>query len=103
MGGGPAPQQATATNPYLTDLQNLKSRLTAEVAKLNDSLKTTCSDMGGGKVWVGKTADTWSADVDGRRKRVQTLVGKLIPIVEAEISKTPPKVTPVEAKLYRMG
>jgi hypothetical protein len=103
MGGGaPATQQATATNPYLTDLQQLRSRLTGEVAKLQDSLKTTCSDMGGKKVWVGKTADTWTTDVTGRRNRIQILVGKIIPIIDAEIKRTPPKVTPVEAKLYRM-
>lgn len=103
MGGGAPQQQATATNPYLTDLQNLRSRLTTEVAKLNDVLKTTCSDMGGKKVWVGTTADTWSGEVDGRRKRIQTLVGKIIPIIDAEIKSTPPKVTPTEAKLYRMN
>ena len=103
MGGGAPQQQATATNPYLTDLQNLRRRLTTEVTKLNDSLKTTCSDMGGKKVWVGSTADTWASDVDGRRKRIGILVGKLIPIVDAEIKSTPPKVTPTEAKLYRMN
>jgi hypothetical protein len=101
--GGPNPQdQKTATNPYLTDLQNLRTRLSGEVTKLQDTLKTTAADMNGKKVWVGKTADTWTSDINGRRNRIQTLVGKLIPIVDAEIKKTPPKVTPIEAKMYRM-
>jgi hypothetical protein len=99
---GSTPPQATADNPYLADLNSLKLRLGKEVATLENSLKTTCSDMSGKKTWVGATADTWTSDVVGRRKRIQTLLGKLIPIVDAEIKKTPEKVTPLEAKMYRM-
>ena len=102
MGGGAPQQQATVPNPAIKDLQALKSRLHGEMGTLNDTLKTTCSDMGGKKVWVGKTADTWTTDVDGRRKRVQQLLAKLIPIIDAEIKRCPEKVTPADAKLYRM-
>lgn len=102
MGGGTPQQQATVPNPAIADLNSLKSRLNGELAKLNDTLKTTCSDMGGKKVWVGKAADTWSTEVTGRRGRIQTLLGKLIPIIDAEIKTLPEKVTPIDAKLYRM-
>jgi len=103
MGGSTnTPPQATADNPYLADLKSLRLRLGTEVATLENSLKTTCSDMSGKKTWVGRAADTWTTDVVGRRNRIQTLLGKLIPVVDAEIKKTPEKVTPMEAKMYRM-
>lgn len=101
MGDGAA-QQPTVANPAVEDLQNLRSLLVKEVGRLNDSLRTTCSDMGGKKVWVGRTADGWTSEVTGRRHRIQTLVGKLIPIVDAEIKKLPAKVTPGDAKMYRI-
>jgi hypothetical protein len=102
MGGGVAQQQATVPNPAIRDLQSLKTRLQQELATLNDTLKTTCSDMGGKKVWVGKAADTWTTDVDGRRRRIQQLLAKLVPIIDAEIKTLPEKVTPTDAKLYNM-
>ncbi|MFI0898884.1 hypothetical protein [Streptomyces sp. NPDC020983] len=73
-----------------------------EMATLNDTLKQTNSDMGGKTVWVGKTADTWASDISGRRNRIQQLLGKLVPIIDAEINSLPEKVTPTEAKLYNM-
>jgi len=103
MGGGAPQQQATVPNPAITDLQNLRTRLNQELGTLNDTLKRTCSDMGGKKVWVGKAADTWTTEVDGRRKRIQLLLAKLVPIIDAEIKTLPEKVTPMDAKLYRMG
>ncbi len=102
MGGGAPQQQATVPNPAIRDLQSLKTRLQGEMGTLNDTLKTTCSDMGGKKVWVGSAADTWSTEVSGRRQRIQQLLAKLIPIIDAEIKKLPEKVTPTDAKLYRM-
>jgi hypothetical protein len=103
MGGSTTSQsQATVPNPAIADLKNLRTRLGKDMGDLNKILKTTSSDMTGGKVWVGKAADTWTTEVTGRHKRVQTLLGKLIPIIDAEIAKLPEKVTPVEAKLYRM-
>ncbi|WP_052397383.1 hypothetical protein [Streptomyces sp. NRRL F-5123] len=100
--GGPAQQQATVPNPAISDLKSLKSRLMGEMGTLNDTLKQTNSDMGGKKVWVGKAADTWASDISGRRSRIQTLLGKLVPIIDAEINSLPEKVTPNEAKLYNM-
>jgi hypothetical protein len=102
MGGGTPQQQATVPNPAIKDLQDLKSRLQKELGTLENTLKTTCSDMGNKKVWVGKAADGWTTEVDGRRKRIQTLLGKLVPIIDAEIKQLPEKVTPTDAKLYRM-
>lgn len=98
--GGQA--EATVPNPAIADLKSLKSRLMGEMKTLDDTLKQTNTDMGGKKVWVGKTADTWASDISGRRSRIQTLLGKLAPIIDAEINSLPEKVTPTEAKLYNM-
>ncbi|NUS16993.1 MAG: hypothetical protein HOY69_37285 [Streptomyces sp.] len=100
MGG--TTQQATVPNPAITDLKSLKARLQGELATLNDTLKTTNSDMGGKKVWVGSAADTWATEISGRRTRIQQLLGKLVPIIDAEIATLPEKVTPLDAKLYNM-
>jgi hypothetical protein len=100
MSGGSAQEQATVPNPAITDLRNLKSRLHGELGTLDDTLKKTSSDMGGKKVWVGKAADAWTKEIDGRRSRIRTLLGQLEPIIDAEIKRLPEKVTPSEAKLY---
>ncbi|MFG1811749.1 hypothetical protein [Streptomyces sp. NPDC049040] len=99
MGGS---AEATVPNPAIADLKSLKARLIGELATLNDTLKTTSSDMGGKKVWVGPAADTWTTEVDGRRTRILQLLGKLVPIIDAEIGTLPEKVTPIDAKLYNM-
>jgi hypothetical protein len=101
MGGGSTPEPKVP-NPAITDLKNLKTRLHAELASLNDTLKTTSSDMGGKKVWVGKAADAWGKEIDGRRTRIRQLLGKLEPIIDAEIKKLPENVSPGEAKMYNM-
>ncbi|WP_146088247.1 hypothetical protein [Actinacidiphila yanglinensis] len=94
--------QATVPNPAIEDLNALKRRLTQDLGTLKEPLKTTTSDMTGGKVWVGKAADDWTADVKGRHGTIQTLLGRLVPVIDAEIAKLPEKVTPGEAKLYNM-
>jgi hypothetical protein len=99
---GSTDSQPKVDNPYLSALKTLKSNLITETQDLTKLFETTSKDMGGKKVWVGKTADTWTTDVDGRRGRMKTLVDKLIPAVDAEIAKCPPKVTQGEAKMMRM-
>jgi hypothetical protein len=94
--------QPKVDNPRLADLKRLKESLRMETADLRKLLETTSKDMGGKKVWVGKKADEWSTDLDGRRGRVKTLVDKLIPLVDAEIAQCPEKVSPAEAKMYRL-
>jgi hypothetical protein len=98
--GGTA--EATVPNPAIADLKSLKARLVGEFATLSNTLKTTNSDMGAKKVWVGSVADTWGKEIDGRRTRIQQLLGKLVPIIDAEIQSLPEKVTPLDAKLYHM-
>lgn len=100
-GSNSAPQ-ATVPNPAIADLKDLKRRLIQDLGALKEPLKTTVSDMGGGKVWLGKAADSWATDVKGRHGTIQTLLGKLVPVIDAEIGKLPEKVTPGEAKLYHM-
>ncbi len=100
--GGQGQADATVPNPAIADLQNLKARLHSELGTLNDTLKKTSSDMGGKKVWVGKAADTWTTEVDGRRSRIKILLGKLEPIIDAKIKSLPENVSPGEAKMYNM-
>lgn len=89
-------------NPRRAALQSLKTNLKTETEELKKQLQSTATDMAGGKVWVGKTAENWQKDINGRRDRIRTLVDKLIPAVEAEIAQTPEKVSPGEAKMWRM-
>ncbi|MDF9813834.1 hypothetical protein [Streptomyces sp. SPB162] len=93
---------AKVDNPYRSALQALKTRLKTETEELKKQLETASKDMAGKKVWVGKAADSWQQDLDGRRARIKTLVDKLIPAVDAEIAKAPEKVSPGEAKMWRM-
>jgi hypothetical protein len=102
MGSNDSNPQATVPNPAITDLQNLKTQLIRDLGTLKEPLKTTCSDMGGGNVWVGTAADSWGADVKGRHGTIQTLLGRLVPVIDAEIKKLPEKVTPGDAKMYNM-
>jgi Ni,Fe-hydrogenase III small subunit len=99
---GDADTQPKVDNPYLASLKALRQSLVSETEELRKQLETTAKDMSGKKVWVGKTADAWTSDITGRRARVKTLVDKLIPAVDAEISKCPAKVTQGEAKMMRM-
>ncbi|BBA97931.1 hypothetical protein RVR_3914 [Actinacidiphila reveromycinica] len=102
MGSNDSNPQATVPNPAISDLQDLKRRLIQDLGTLKEPLKTTCSDMGAGTVWVGKAADSWNTDVKGRHGTIKTLLGKLVPVIDAEIKKLPEKVTPGEAKMYHM-
>ncbi|MFE9453597.1 hypothetical protein [Streptomyces sp. NPDC006739] len=99
---GDAGTQSKVDNPHLASLKSLKNSLKSETEELKKQLETAAKDMGGKKVWVGKAADDWARDLEGRRSRMKTLLDKLIPAVDAEIAKCPEKVTPGEAKMMRM-
>lgn len=94
--------EAKVESPWRAALVRLRDSLRQETADLRTSLGKATADLEGNKVWVGPTAAKWGADLKGRHTRVKTLVDKLIPAVEAEIARTPEKVTPGEAKMQRM-
>lgn len=97
--------QPKVDNPMRQALVTLRNSLRAEVEILKDVFRTTDSDMQSKEVWTtpaGGAADKWKAEIHGKRRRMLTLVGKLIPAVEAEIAKCPRKVSQAEAKMMRM-
>ena len=100
--GDPTTQPKVA-NPHLAALKRLRSDLASDLASYREVLETSAGDMGGKKVWTGKAAGSWEQSVTHQRSRVKTLVDKLLPIVDAEIAKTPVQVTQGEAKQWNMN
>lgn len=90
--------EAKVDNPLRAELVTLKSDLQNQMHQLEGLLKKSCSDVGGGATWVGPTADAWHAEAEGRRRDMVVQLKKLIPLVEAEIDKCAPTVTPGQAK-----
>ncbi|OIK01212.1 hypothetical protein [Streptomyces monashensis] len=102
--GDPAAQQKV-DNPWRAALVSLKNDLMSETERLKGLLATVDADMQGKKVWTSETggvAANFRDDLHGKKQRIGTLVGKLIPAVEAEIAKCPEQVPPGEAKMMRM-
>jgi hypothetical protein len=100
--GNPSSEPKVA-NPALAALKSLRSDLAKDVDTYRSALATTARDMGGKKVWTGKAASDWEKQVTHQRSQVKTLVDKLLPIVDAEIARTPAQVTQAEAKQYYMS
>ncbi|MGW2422241.1 hypothetical protein ACWC0C_23805 [Streptomyces sp. NPDC001709] len=102
--GDPAAQQKV-DNPWRAALVTLRNDLKSETERLKGLLAKADADMQGKKVWTseaGGVAANFRDDLHGKRQRIGTLVGNLIPAVEAEIAKCPEKVSPGEAKMMHM-
>ncbi|MER6385149.1 hypothetical protein [Streptomyces sp. NPDC001250] len=99
---GSADAQPKVGNPRLAALKALKANLLKQTADLRKVFETTSKDIGSGKVWVGKTADAWHSELEGRRAHIKALIDRVIPAVDAEIARCPGKVTPGMAKAMRM-
>ncbi|MFE9453590.1 hypothetical protein [Streptomyces sp. NPDC006739] len=102
--GDPAAQQKV-DNPWRAALVTLRNDLRSETERLKAMLAKADADMQGKKVWTseaGGVAAKFRDDLHGKKQRIGTLAGKLIPLVEAEIAKCPEKVSPGEAKMYHM-
>ncbi|WP_327297501.1 MULTISPECIES: hypothetical protein [unclassified Streptomyces] len=98
MGGDPA----KAENPRRQALVRLKKDIEHEMHVLTGLLKKASSDVGDKRSWAGPNAKTWHSDIEGRRKAMLTQLGNLIPVVQAEINRTPERVSPAEAKMMRL-
>ncbi|MFE9452674.1 hypothetical protein [Streptomyces sp. NPDC006739] len=94
--------QPKVDNPRLAALKALRANLLTQTAELRRLLETTSRDLGSGKVWVGKAADAWHSELEGRRTHMKTLIDEVIPALDAEIAKCPDKVPPGMAKMMRM-
>jgi hypothetical protein len=100
MGDG-ASNQHMVDSPWRAALVTLRNNLTSETQTLSGMLATTDSDMQGGKVWTseaGGVAVNFRDDLHGKRQRIQTLVGNLLPIVDAAIKNCPEQVTLSDAR-----
>ncbi|WP_433891015.1 hypothetical protein [Streptomyces sp. CA-111067] len=96
--GDPTTQKVA--NPHLAALRQLRSDLAAATETFRAALKTTAADMGGQKVWTGRAAFGWEQTVNHQRSRVTSLVDKLLPIIDAEIARTPAEVTADQARQW---
>ncbi|WP_328538462.1 hypothetical protein [Streptomyces sp. NBC_00344] len=96
--------QPKVDNPYRARLVSLKRELLLEVDDLKKLLKKPAGDVGGKHApsWVGRNARKWHTDIEGHRTHLQKLVSDLVPAVQAEIDRSPEKVSPAEAKMMRM-
>jgi hypothetical protein len=102
--GAPA-DQPKVDNPWRAALVSLRNDLRSETVRLKDLLATADADMQAKNVWTsekGGVAANFREDLHGKKQRIGTLVGKLIPAVEAEIAKCPEKVSQAEAKMLHM-
>jgi hypothetical protein len=88
-------------NPKYQDLESLKGRVQSTAPAMREALDTPARDMGGGKVWVGTTADAFAGEVTGRKRRLSTLVQGILDEMDAELRATPRECTPEEAEGYR--
>jgi hypothetical protein len=95
--------QSKVANPALVALKSLRNDLARDVETYRDALSTTAGDMGGKKVWTGKAARAWEQHVAHQRSQVKTMVDKLLPIVDAEIARTPAEVTQSEARQWHLN
>jgi hypothetical protein len=93
---------AKAENPRRQALVTLKKDLEHEIHVLAGLLKKASSDVGDKRSWAGPNAKNWHSDIEGHRKATLTRLGHLIPAVQAEINRTPERVSPAEAKLMRL-
>ncbi|MFJ7786831.1 hypothetical protein ACIQY8_29885 [Streptomyces albidoflavus] len=95
--------EAKVGNPRKADLEQLRRDLAKEVEQFRKALKKPTEDVGGDKVWVGKNARAWHAELKGRHTKVGTQVDKLLPLIDAAIRAEPDKVTPSAARQYTAG
>jgi hypothetical protein len=95
MGGGDK-----VPNPEYQDLENLRNRIQRAAPLMRGALDTPAENMGGGRVWVGTTADAFSREVTGRKRRLDTLVQGILDAMDAELRATPRECTPEEADSY---
>jgi uncharacterized protein YukE len=88
-------------NPEYQALQRLKGRIQQAAPAMRTALDRPARDMGGGRVWVGPTAEAFEREVSGRKQRLDRLVQALLDGVDAELRSTPQECTPEEADAYR--
>ncbi|SEG94415.1 hypothetical protein SAMN05216223_13030 [Actinacidiphila yanglinensis] len=89
-------------NPWRQQLVTLRGDLLKEMHELRALLKGPCADVGQGETWVGPAADAWHAEAEGRRTDILAQLGRLVPLVDAEIRTCPEQVTLGEAKSLRI-
>jgi hypothetical protein len=89
-------------NPQRQALVTLKATIERNLHDLKELLKNASSNVGDSGSWVGPTAVSWHAEIEGRRKDMVTQLAKLVPAVQAEINRCPEHVTQSQAKLMRM-
>ncbi|GAA5083379.1 hypothetical protein HNP84_003605 [Thermocatellispora tengchongensis] len=85
-------------NPHHQKLQRALPEVRAHVARLEEALDPPHSRFTSGRVWVGKSADAFAADLTGHRNLLRKLAQSIIEAFEAELRGTPSHVTPAEAK-----
>ncbi|MEV8566817.1 hypothetical protein AB0436_14830 [Streptomyces sp. NPDC051322] len=98
MSGDPAKVE----NPRRHALVGLKRDIEHEMHDLAELLKKASADVGGRRSWAGPNATAWHSDIEGRRKVMLAQLSSLLPTVQAEINRTPEKVSPTEAKLMQL-
>jgi hypothetical protein len=85
-------------NPWRQQLETLRTDLLKEMHELQGLFKRPCADVGQGATWVGPAAERWHAEAEGRRTDILAQLGKLVPLIDAEIGNCAEKVTVGEAK-----
>jgi hypothetical protein len=87
-------------NPNRAWLQQLRARIASD-ATVRGALDATAAAMGGKHVWTGSVADTWGAEVSGRKQRLGQLAQRLLSEVDGALARQPEQVTETEARSMR--
>ncbi|WP_283133566.1 hypothetical protein [Rhizohabitans arisaemae] len=96
--GSPEPM---VENPLHVNLIRLRARLVEEAETLRGALGKAESDMGGGQVWVGPSADRWKDELGGRRAQLKRAVERLLGDVDEALARHPAMVPAHQAELIR--
>lgn len=87
-------------NPRRRDLEDLQRRLSGQAPHIRSALDGSSRKMASDQVWVSSTASRWSAELEGRSRRLHRLVDDLLELVRAELAREPEKVPQSQARAY---
>ncbi|MGW3352507.1 hypothetical protein ACWDA3_55235 [Nonomuraea rubra] len=85
-------------NPRYTALQQALTKVEQHVARLRAALDEPFELFCGDAVWIGPVARRFGEDLGHHRQRLKQQAETVVAELEAEIRRTPPKVSPAVAR-----
>jgi hypothetical protein len=83
-------------------LNDLYTGMQKDQSAMGDALQDACQKMGGGIVWFGTVADTWTSQLTGYAGDLKNSIAAAIAEVYSQLSSTPATCTQGEARLNSM-